>query len=164
MGHILVTTRIRAPIERCFDLARDVDTHVRTSSFTSERVLPPGRTSGLLELGDDIVFDGRHFGLRWPMTARIVEMTPPVRFVDECIRGAFQSLRHLHQFSHRDGVTEMVDELEWRPSFGLIGAIVDCVALERHMRWYVTKKQLALKPLAESEGGARPAATAGAIL
>jgi ligand-binding SRPBCC domain-containing protein len=105
MGQIAIWTDIRAPIERCFDLARDVEVHCATSSFTHERVMPPGRTAGLLELNDTVTFEGRHFGVRLKMTARIVEMKRPFHFIDELIDGPFVWFRHDHRFMVRDGVT-----------------------------------------------------------
>jgi ligand-binding SRPBCC domain-containing protein len=147
---MIVRTDIRAPIERCFDLARDVDVHRRTSAFTSERVVAPGRTSGLLELGDTVTFEGRHFGFRLRLTARIVEMNRPLRFVDEAVSSAFDSLRHVHEFRPSDGATEMIDTIEWRAPFGTLGIIVDTLMLRRHMLWFVTTKQQALKAIAEA--------------
>ena len=55
MSTIIIETRIAAPMELCFDLARDVDAHVKTSSSTGERAVA-GKTSGLLELGDIVTF------------------------------------------------------------------------------------------------------------
>jgi hypothetical protein len=55
MPTIVVETRIAAPVERCFDLARDVDVHLRTAASTGERAVG-GKTSGLLELGDVVTF------------------------------------------------------------------------------------------------------------
>ena len=150
MGRIVVKTDVRASAARCFDLARDVGVHCRTSAFTGERVLPPGRTAGRLEPGDTVTFEGRHFGVRWRLTASIVEMERPHRFVDQATGRAFPSLRHVHEFDESDGVTEMIDTLEWQSSFGLLGRIADRLLVERHMTWYVTTKQQALKMLAES--------------
>jgi ligand-binding SRPBCC domain-containing protein len=149
VGHVVVKTLIRAPIERCFDLARDVGVHCQTAAFTSERVLPPGRTAGLLELGEQVIFEGRHFGLRWRLTARITEMERPFRFVDETVEGVFKSMRHVHEFTARDGVTEMSDTLDWRAPVGLLGRVVDALLLERHLTWFVRTKQQALRVLAE---------------
>lgn len=63
MTSIVVETRIAAPIELCFDLARDVDAHVSTSASTGERAVG-GKTSGLLDLGDVVTFEAVHFGIR----------------------------------------------------------------------------------------------------
>jgi ligand-binding SRPBCC domain-containing protein len=150
MGRIVVKTNVRASAARCFDLARDVGVHCRTSAFTAEKVLPPGRTSGRLELGDTVTFVGRHFGFRWRLTASIVEMEHSHRFVDEATGRAFRWLRHVHEFTERDGITEMIDTLEWQSPAAVLGKIADWLLIERHMEWYVTTKQQALKILAES--------------
>ena len=71
MGHIIVETLIHAPRERVFDLARDVGAHNRSASFTDERCVAPGRTDGLLELGDLVTFEGVHFGIRQRFTAEL---------------------------------------------------------------------------------------------
>jgi ligand-binding SRPBCC domain-containing protein len=151
MGRIAISMDIRAPIAHCFDLARDVEVHCVTSSFTGERVMPPGRTAGLLELDDTVTFEGRHFGVRLKMTARIVEMKRPFQFVDELIAGPFVWFRHDHQFKVCDGVTQMVDALHWKGPLGPVGRLVDTLVLERHMAWYLRTKQQALKELAEQE-------------
>jgi hypothetical protein len=152
MGRVVLETSIRAPIERCFDLARSVDVHCRTSAFTSERAVAPGRTTGLLEAGDLVTFEGRHFGLRLRFTARVVEMQRPVRFVDEAVRSAFRSFRHVHEFSALEAnVTRMRDVLEWTPGFGVVGRVVDRVALERHLRSYLETNRRGLKALAEEQ-------------
>jgi ligand-binding SRPBCC domain-containing protein len=147
---IVIETWIAAPRERVFDLARDVSAHAESSSFTHERIVPPGRTEGLLETGDLITFEGRHFGLRQRITAKIVSMDPPRVFVDELVRSAFRHLRHVHEFEPQHGGTLMRDTLEWTSPFGILGRIADRVAVIRHMRWFVTTKQQALKRMAES--------------
>ena len=142
----MVETFIAAPPEICFDLARDVDAHSRSASFSGERVVEPGRLTGLLELGDTVTFEGRHFGIRQRFTAKIVEIERPRSFVDEQVRGAFKRLRHVHEFHAREGGTLMRDILEWQAPFGWIA---DPLFLTRHMRWFVATKQRHLKEIAE---------------
>src|SRR5947207_13130546 len=115
MGQIIIETFIAAPRERVFDLARDVDAHNRSASFTDERCVAPGRTDGLLELGDLVTFEGVHFGIRQRFTAKIVEMDRPIRFADELVKAAFRSMRHVHEFEERDAGTLMRDTLHWVP-------------------------------------------------
>ena len=150
MGRIVVRTRVQAPAARCFDLARDIGVHCRTSAFVGERVRPPGRTEGLLDLGDNILFEGRHFGAWLQMTAVVVEMDPPHLFVDRATGGGFKWLRHVHEFVEYEGGTEMIDRLEWRTSWGVLGTVADRLVIERHMKWYLTIKQEAFKALAEN--------------
>lgn len=150
MPSIVVETRIRAPLARVFDHARDVGAHVESSAFTGERVVEPGRTSGLLELGDLLTFEGRHLGVRQRLTVRITAMEPPRRFVDEGVRGALRELRHVHEFFEEgDGATLMRDVVTWRSPFGILGRAADALFVARHMRWFVTEKQARLKSMAE---------------
>ena len=153
MGEVVIETRIRAPIELCFDLARDVSVHTESAAFSSERVVDPGRTQGLLELGDIVAFEGRHFGFTQRFVAQITAVDRPHRFVHEMIEGTFKWLRHVHEFDSKDGLTIMHDTLEWKPPFGLIGSLVDLLFLRRHMRWFVATKQSALKRIAEKHAG-----------
>ena len=148
MTTVVVETRIAAPIELCFDLARDVDVHVTTASATRERAVA-GRTSGLLELGDVVTFEAVHFGIRQRLTARIVELVRPTRFVDEMVEGAFASLRHVHDFIAEDGAVLMRDTLTWRSPLGVLGRIADVLVVRRHMRVFLTRKQAELKTCAE---------------
>lgn len=149
MGHLIIETLINAPRERVFDLARDVGAHTRSASFTNERVVEPGRVEGLLEAGDIVTFEGVHFGIRQRFTAKIIEMQQPERFVDELVKATFKSMRHVHEFETRDGATLMRDTLDWVSPLGILGVIADKIAVERHLRRFVTKKQQALKEIAE---------------
>jgi ligand-binding SRPBCC domain-containing protein len=151
MTSIVIETKIRAPIERCFDLARDVNAHKESAAFSSERVVPPGRTEGLLELGDLVAFEGRHFGINQRFVARITAVDRPRRFVDEMVQGSFKWLRHYHEFAFNDGITTMRDTLEWEPPLGIIGRLADSLFLRRHMLWFVSTKQNALKRMAEAQ-------------
>jgi ligand-binding SRPBCC domain-containing protein len=155
MTTIVVETRISAPIEVCFDLARDVDVHVSTSSTTGERAVG-GRTSGLLELGDVVTFEAVHFGIRQRLTSRIVEFDRPQRFVDEMVEGAFASLRHTHEFFAEGSSVLMRDTLTWRSPLGPLGVIADLLFVRRHLYNYVVAKQSDLKALAERTSGRVP--------
>ena len=146
---IVIETKIRAPIELCFDLARDVDAHSQSAAFSSERIVPPGRTEGLLELGDLVAFEGRHLGVKQRFVARITALDRPHRFDDEMVQSSFKWLRHFHKFEFSNGVTTMRDTLEWEPPLGIVGHLADRLFLRRHMHWFVSTKQNGLKRMAE---------------
>jgi ligand-binding SRPBCC domain-containing protein len=150
MPVITCDTRIEAPIDLCFDLARDVGIHCETAADTRERAVPPGKTAGLLELGDVVTFEATHFAIRWRLTARIVEMEPPLYFVDQMERGPFAFLRHAHEFSEVAGATLMRDVMEWRSRCGPAGACVDAVLLRRHLHRFLTARGTRLKKTAEA--------------
>lgn len=152
MTTVIVETRIEAPIALCFDLARDVDAHLRSSAWTGERAVG-GKTSGLLDLGDTVTFEAVHFGIRQRLTSKIVELARPQRFVDEQVKGAFASLRHVHEFFAEVNCTLMRDTLTWRSPLGLLGIVADKLLIERHMREYMVVKQAHLKAHAEQASG-----------
>jgi len=146
MGEITIRTWIHAPLELCFDAARDVAVHAESAAFSGERLVPPGRLSGALETGDLICFEGKHFGLRQRFCARITFVDRPHVYVDEMESGFFRELRHAHWFSQHDGGTLMTDELTWRAP---LGALMDAVFMTRHLSWFVRTKQAHLKRMVE---------------
>lgn len=148
MPTIRYSITIEAPIERVFDLARDVEVHCQTAAFTRERAVG-GKTSGLLEVGDTITFEGVHFGIRQRLTARITEFELPHRFVDEMVSGAFRSLRHVHTFEEVEGGTRMTDTISWTSPYGLFGRIADWF-VGRHLWRFAERRNGELKRIAEA--------------
>ena len=65
------------------------------------------------------------------------------------VEGTFKRLRHVHEFEFNDGTTIMRDTLNWVTPFNVVGRLADLLFLRRHMRWFVTRKQRALKRIAE---------------
>src|SRR5690348_17249922 len=92
-------TVIRAPIERCFDLARSVEVHLAGNVHWGEAaVAEAGVTSGLVELGERVTWRAKHFGIRFRLTSEITAMDRPLYFQDRQIRGPFRSMVHDHFF------------------------------------------------------------------
>jgi ligand-binding SRPBCC domain-containing protein len=139
MPKIIVQTRIAAPPEVCFDLARDIGLHCRSTSHTNERAIA-GVTTGLIELGESVTFEGVHFGIRQRFTARVTEFQRPEYFVDEMTQGAFQSMRHRHEFIAVGKSTLMRDIVEWRSPLGVLGHVADALFLKRYMRRFIRKR------------------------
>jgi len=148
MTVIYLTTDINAPIERVFDLARDVDLHARSMAHAGERAVG-GLTIGLINEGDSVTWRARHFGLWWSLTSRITVVEPPVRFEDVQEQGPFAWFRHEHRFEPRDGATRMHDRWEHRSPLGPLGRLVDRLFLGRYMRSLLETRNAALKEAAE---------------
>jgi len=74
MPKLSILTIIRAPIERCFDLARSIDLHVESMKHTGEKAVA-GVTSGLIGLGQEVTWEARHFTVRQRLTSRITALT-----------------------------------------------------------------------------------------
>jgi ligand-binding SRPBCC domain-containing protein len=150
VARIELSTRIMAPPTRCFDLARSVELHVRSTSATGERAIA-GRTSGLLELGDEVTWRARHFGVWQSLSGRISAYERPRHFQDTMLRGAFKQLRHDHFFDLFDDGTVMRDVFEYRAPFGFLGRFAERLFLTAYLRRFLEARNRELKAVAESE-------------
>jgi ligand-binding SRPBCC domain-containing protein len=108
-----------------------------------------GRTSGLMELGEDVTWEAVHLGVRQRLTARITAMDRPRAFVDEMVRGAFARFRHIHEFHEERGGTRMVDDFDYRAPLGILGRIADVLFLERYMTRFLAERADHLRRAAE---------------
>ena len=140
---------IKAPIDVCFDLARNVEVHTKTTHKTRERAVS-GVMEGLLEEGDTVTWEAVHFGIKQRLTAKVTYMEKPNKFVDVMVRGAFHSFVHTHQFIEEESGTIMVDHFEYKSPFGLLGFIADKLFLEKYMRVFITSRARELKKIAET--------------
>ena len=120
MTRIDLETWIAAPIERVFDLARDIDLHARSMAATGEEAIA-GRTSGAIGLGETVTWRVRHFGRWWTLTSRITVVEPPTRFADEQASGPFARFEHTHTFVLTAGDTRMTDDWDHTAPFGPLG-------------------------------------------
>ena len=148
MAVIRIVTVIAAPIERCFDLARDIDFHTRSLEGTEERAVA-GRTTGLIGLGESVTWEARHLGVRQRLTVEVKAFDPPAYFRDVMTAGAFRSFAHDHRFEARDGLTVMTDEVEFRSPLGPLGWLVDYLFLTGYLRRLLEGRCQAIKREAE---------------
>ena len=144
MRTIRIETWIAAPPERCFDAARDLDLHVASMSHTGEQAVA-GRTTGLIELGEEVTWRGRHFGVVQHFTSRITAFDRPRHFQDTMQRGAFRSFVHDHFFEAENGGTRMVDLLAFAAPLGVLGLIAERLFLGAYLRRLLTRRAHALR-------------------
>lgn len=149
MESITIETLISAPVERCFDLARDLDLHTKSLAHTNE-VAVGGRTSGLIELGEDVTWRGRHFGITQHFTSRITAFDRPRHFQDAMQRGAFRSFVHDHYFADDVGQTKMTDLLTFVAPLGILGIIAEKILLRRYLEKLLRTRAQVIKAAAES--------------
>ncbi|QQZ08761.1 SRPBCC family protein [Heyndrickxia vini] len=141
---------INAPIEVCFDLARNIEIHTKTTSKTREKAIA-GVTKGLLEKGDIVTWEAIHFGMKQRLTAQVIEMQKPNRFVDIMLEGIFHSFVHTHHFIREKNGTIMKDQFQYKAPLGVIGLIADKLFLEKYMENFIISRANALKKIAENK-------------
>ena len=151
MTTITLTTEIKASIERCFDLSRDVDTHKLSALDTNEKAIS-GRTFGLCELGDTVTWEGKHFGIKQNLTVEISRFNRPFFFEDRMLKGAFKSMRHEHHFEVKNGVTVMRDNFKYEVPYRVAGKLFDRIVLRKYMTSFLSTRNQVLKEIAEKIG------------
>jgi ligand-binding SRPBCC domain-containing protein len=152
MPLIILNTRIHAPIEVCFDLARSIDLHQESMKHTGEQAVA-GITEGLIELGESVTWKARHFGIVMKLTSRITKLHFPDMFVDEMVNGPFHTMKHRHIFHVSEGHTLMIDEFEYTSPLGILGKVADAIFLGSYMKKLLVQRNHVIKDTAESADG-----------
>jgi ligand-binding SRPBCC domain-containing protein len=154
MARIELALLVAAPPSRCFDLARSIDAHIQSAAGTGERAVG-GRTSGLLDLGDEVTWRARHLGVWQELTSRITAFERPRHFRDSMVRGAFARFDHDHYFEAANGATLLRDVFDYRAPLGPLGWLAERLFLSAYMRRFLLARMRELKVLAESDAWAR---------
>ena len=149
MPIIELSTLIRAPRERVFDLARSIDAHQDSTGGTEERAVA-GVTKGLIGMDGEVTWEARHFGVRQRLSVRVTAFERPKHFRDAMISGAFRSMVHDHKFEEHPEGTLMRDHFEFASPLGILGKIADWLFLTAYMRRFIIRRNAVLKQLAES--------------
>ena len=149
MPVVTVTTKILAPIELCFDLARSIDLHVESTKQTRERAVA-GVITGLIGLNEEVTWEATHFGVRQRLTSRITAFDRPRHFRDSMVRGIFTRFDHDHFFTHHRGITTMKDVFDYGAPLGVAGQFANVLFLKSYLRRFLRQRGIVIRAAAES--------------
>ena len=149
MTTINIITKVNAPIQKVFDINRNIDIHQQSASKTNE-VAIAGVTSGLINLNETVTWRGKHFGIYLTHKSRMTAMSFYDYFVDEMEEGNFKSFKHEHFFEEQNGVTTMTDKLCYETPFGFLGQLFDYLFLKKHLTQFLLKRNQVLKGFSEN--------------
>ena len=152
MPAIYLETQIKSTIEVCFDLSRNIDLHQISTAETNEKAIA-GRTKGLIEAGEFVTWQAKHFGLRLQLTTLITGYNLPAFFTDEQVKGAFSSFKHEHSFEAFEGETIMKDVFDFKSPFGVLGKIFNALVLTGYMKALLITRNQTIKTYAENGEG-----------
>ena len=119
MPSICIQLDITAPIDRVFDLAQYRCAH--GIHRADQRTCYRWPYLGLIELGERVTWEARHFGITQQLEVEITQFERPHVFEDTMIKGAFKSFEHQHFFSENQGITKMRDVFTYRAPLGPLG-------------------------------------------
>lgn len=143
-------TKINAPIESVFNNSRNIQLHTESASNTNEKAIA-GKTLGLIEKSETVTWEGKHFGFYIKHQSIITEMEFPYYFVDEQLKGKFKSFKHTHTFQKENNSVIMIDELEYKVPFGIIGKILDYLFLKKHLIKFLSERNNFIKRISENQ-------------
>ncbi|MBL7921005.1 MAG: SRPBCC family protein [Bacteroidia bacterium] len=149
MPVIEIETKIKAPIEVCFDLATSIDLHMLSTEGTNEKAIA-GVISGCVKQGDFVTWEATHFGIRQKLTSVIPIVNRPFHFKDEQKKGAFKYFKHDHYFEQQGEFTLMKDRFEFESPYGIFGKTFNSLILTNYMRKFLMQRNLMIKDFAES--------------
>lgn len=150
MPIIHLTTVIRAPLDRVFDLSRSITLHKRSMAHLQEDAIK-GRVNGLIEANETVTWQAKHLGKIRQLTTRITEMRPKEYFCDEMVEGDFTYMKHEHHFKQIENAVIAIDVFEFGTPYGRLGRWFEKLYLNKYMTQLLKMRNDVIKDYAESE-------------
>lgn len=132
MPVVKLETKINAPMERVFDLARSIDLHRESMEHTGEQAVG-SITSGLIGLDQTVTWEAVHFAIRQRLTSKITVCDRQTHLQDIMVDGVFKGFTHDHYLSEITTGTLMKDVFDFASPLGLLGALADRLFLKNYM-------------------------------
>jgi ligand-binding SRPBCC domain-containing protein len=151
MFEIVDSAVVAAGRERCFLLATSIALVEQTIGLKPVE----GKTAGLVEGGDRLVWRGWKFGLPAMHETLITQYDRPGFFEDTMGRGRFAFFQHGHWFEEGAGGTVMRDVVRFQLPLGWAGWLVAKWIVVPHVRGLVKRRFALLKRMAETDEGDR---------
>lgn len=150
MSTIHLTTFIAAPIERVFDLSRNLAIYKtlmqgRKEKFTS------GSASNLMSHGETITFQAKHFGKSRLVTTRVMDLKKPSSIVQEQVKGDLVHFKHEHHFKAVENGTILIDLIDFEGPRDVFGKLMGKLYLKKYLEAYVSKRNSLIRQYAETE-------------
>ena len=149
MPIIRLETNIRSDIAICFDLSRSIDLHRISTAKTNERAIA-GKMKGLINSGEFVTWQAKHFGITQQLTSKITVFDRPFHFRDEQQKGAFKYIIHDHYFEVNNDKVVMKDIFAFQSPFGLMGKLFDKMVLTKYLQKLLINRNYIIKEYAET--------------
>ena len=149
MPLIHLTTFIQAPVDRVFDLSRNIELHKESMKQHNEEAVA-GTRFGLIGIDETVTWKGRHLFKTRVLRIRITDMQKPLRFVDEQADGSFKIMKHEHHFKPCNNGTIMIDLFHFESPYGTIGKLINSFYLTRYVKNLLQQRNKVIKEYAET--------------
>lgn len=116
-------TIVKAPVQQVWDFHNRPDAfRLLTPPEENIQILTKDMT---LRKGAIHEFVTKQFGMKVRWKARLTEVTPPNRFIDEAIKSPFKSWKHTHEFEDIEGDTIIRDIIEYEAPGWIFRNLID---------------------------------------
>ena len=149
MPVIHLTTFIKAPRQRVFDLSRSITMHAVSMKHTNEKAIK-GVISGLINLNETVTWQAKLLFKQRVMEVKITEMKPFENFTDEMVKGDFKSMKHEHHFKEIENGTIMIDLFSFETPYGWWGKVANFIFLKQYLQKLLESRNVAIKLYAET--------------
>jgi ligand-binding SRPBCC domain-containing protein len=150
MQKIHITSFINAPIDRVFNLSRNLALSKMAFKGGKEQFLSSS-SSNQLAAGETITVRAKHLGKTREITARVTDLNLPDGYTEEQIKGDLKSFRHDYHFKKVDNGTIMIDLVEFEGPRDILGSLAARFFLKSYIESNIKKKNELLRQYAESE-------------
>ena len=150
MPTIHLTTFIAAPVDRVFDLSRNISLHKISMQQTGE-VAIAGITSGLINIDDTVTWKTKHLFKTRFFTLKVIEMIPFEKFTEKMIRGDLVSFLHEHFFKPAINGSIIIDIIHYEAAYGLLGKFINQFYLNSYLEKMVLNRNEVIRQYAEGE-------------
>lgn len=149
MPIIHLTTFIEAPVERVFDLSRNIQLHKESMKQHNEEAVA-GTRFGLIEKNESVTWKAKHVFKTRILKVEVTEMQKPMRFVDQQSQGSFKEMKHEHHFKPCSNGTIMIDMFHFESPYGTVGKWFNSFYLTRYLKKLLQQRNKLIKDYAES--------------
>ena len=150
MPTIHLTTFIAAPVERVFDLSRNL-TIYKTLMQDRKETMSSGASTNLVSQGETMTFHAKHLGKTRLVTTRVVEIQKPNSLVQEQVKGDLLHFKHEHHFKAVENGTILIDMIDFDGPRDFIGKVMGKLYLKSYLEKFIHKRNTIIQQYAESE-------------
>jgi ligand-binding SRPBCC domain-containing protein len=149
MPLIKLTTFIAAPVERVFDLSRNVS--LTKQALLANNILTTGqKTAGLLAEGESVTLQFKLLFKERNWKLELTKMAKPEMYIEEQVKGFLKFYKHSHYFKPCENGSFLIDEISYELKKGLAGEVVDKLVFKNYLLKLLNIKNTSIKQVAES--------------
>lgn len=146
MPIIETKTYMDAPLERCFNMARNPLDITNSVPRIKNTEIDSNLTKNI-GLGDKFYLVHSYLGgkVKFDTKYNMIEFVPPFKFSEQISSPFFKEFKHTHEFLVKKEGTMVIDTIEYEMAFGFIGNKMDRKYIDGLLRDYIYNRLRYLK-------------------